>query len=324
MRKTDSTLIYYMSEYARAGLRELSRKMRKSPQRLKYSQRVLERDGVLGPAYCVFDYSYFGQVLFRVYFKGGYIGEKDKERILRELSANAYVTAVYELTGEFDLVVEFACPNPSRFNKELKRTVTLKPSLNNYKIALNVVTYLFPRLYLHRPQEEALEWIIGGDREPDQFSGAELGVARTLLLTPGARLTEIARQCSLNPRTAKRIITDLEKRNIIRGYRRALNTDRLGISRSRLLLKLHNLTTAREREFTDFLVQTREIVQAHKTIGDWDIEVDIEARDKSRTRYIIMQMRKDYMDLVESFRLIEFFDVYRTSYLPMHIFGTQH
>jgi len=124
MSKTDNTLIYLRSENARIGLKELSRHLKKSPQRLKYSLSVLEHDEILNQPYCVFDYSYFGLILFRVYFKGAYIREKDKNNIIAELQKNNYIISLYELSGEFDLVVEFASPNPSRFNKELKKVTT--------------------------------------------------------------------------------------------------------------------------------------------------------------------------------------------------------
>src|SRR3989338_9837644 len=140
MPKLDLELLYLRGENARIGLQDLSHHLKRTPQRLKYTFSVMEKEGILRDPYCVFDYSYFGLILFRVYFKGGYISEQDKTGIISTLRENPYVISIYELTGEYDLCVEFASPNPSRFNKELKKISNLHATLTDYKIVLNVVT----------------------------------------------------------------------------------------------------------------------------------------------------------------------------------------
>src|SRR3989338_5041148 len=142
MVKINTDIIYLRSENARMSVKEISNYLNKSPQRLKYSIDVLEKEDILKNPYCIFDYSYLGLLLFRVYFKGAYTSEKDKMRIIEELQKNPYIVLIYELSGEFDLTLEFASPNPSKFNKELKKLSELSKSLSDYKIVLNLVTHI--------------------------------------------------------------------------------------------------------------------------------------------------------------------------------------
>src|SRR3989344_7125597 len=176
MPKIDHSFMYCRTENARMPLKEIANHLKKSPQRLKYNVSVLEKENIIHAPYCVFDYSYFGQILFHVYFKGGYIGEKDKSKIIDELHNNPYITTIYELTGEFDLAVEFLAPNPSKFNKELKKLIAAVPTLNDYKITLNVVSFVYPRHYLTNNQNLHtlyVERIVGGDREREQLTENE-------------------------------------------------------------------------------------------------------------------------------------------------------
>ena len=39
-----------------------------------------------------------------------------------------------------------------------------------------------------------------------------------------------------------------------------------------------------------YFLKTREIVKVNKTVGDWDIEVDIESMDRNYIRLIIMKL----------------------------------
>jgi len=321
MQKIDYNLLYVKSENSRMQLNEISHLLRKSPQRIKYSLSVLEKEGILGSCYALIDYSYFGLLLFRVYFKGGYFSEHDRARIVRSLENNQYVTSIYELTS--DLVVEFTSPNPSRFNKELKETSKLAKTLADYKIILNLVTYTMPNNYLtSRPtlQTKHLEKIIGGDRPKEEFSKNEILVLRHLLIAPNARMTKIAEETKLNPRTVKTTMDKLTDRKIIRGYKNSIDLNALGIHKVRLFLKLHNLQNKREKELVEFCIRSNEIVQLNKTVGDWDMELDIEAMDSKKTRIVVMTLREKFRDLIERFDLTEFYNYYKRTYLPTFLF----
>lgn len=319
----DYPLLYLRSENGRRSLKEIAQYLKKSSQRVKYNLAILEKEKLILDPYCLFDYSYFGLILFRVYFKGGYSNDADKEKIIRELAENDYILSIYELTGEFDLGVEFAAPNPSKFNKELKKIITLTPTLNDYKIVLNLVSYVYPRKYLvsnSNLEDLTIERIIGGDRERDEFTKAEMIVMKNLLLKPNSKMTELAKKTELNVKTAKSIIKNLTRRNIIKGFKYNLNTNQLEIYKFRLFLKLHYVSPEREKMLMEFMLKTQSIVQVNKTLGDWDLEIDLESLDKNRARQMIMQLREEFKDLIERFNLIEFYQYYKRSYLPLYLF----
>lgn len=323
MVKVDYDLVFLRSENARMRLKEISHLLKKSPQRLKHSLQVLEKEGIIAEPYCIFDYSYLGMLLFRVYFKGGYIGEHDKAQIIKELRDNPYVISLYELTGEFDLAVEFAAPNPSKFNKELKKIITLIPTLNDYKILLNVVTHIYPQNYLAQHTDFPVlneEYVIGGDREIREFNKNETTVMKNLLINPKIRLTELAEVSKMNVKTVTSIMKSLRSNRIIRCFKYTLDTNKLGINKFRLFIKTHNLSVEREKQLLEYVLKTNEITQLTKTVGDWDMEVDMEALDKKRIRSLIIQLREDFKDIIERFNLIEFYKYHKKTYLPMYLF----
>ncbi|HLC51840.1 MAG TPA: winged helix-turn-helix transcriptional regulator [Candidatus Nanoarchaeia archaeon] len=323
MPKVDHSFVYCRTENARVPLKEIANHLKKSPQRLKYNTSILEKEKIIHAPYCMFDYSYFGLILFHVYFKGGYVGEKDKTKIINELLSNQYITTIYELTGEFDLAVDFLAPNPSKFNKELKKMIGLLPTLNDYKIALNVVSYVYPRNYLTKNQKLHglyVERLVGGDKEREKFTETELAVIKSLLKNPVIRYSHLAQKTSLNVKTVKSTIKSLTKRNVIKGFKYNLNKEKLGIAAARLFLKLHNVSSEREQQLMEFMSNTLEIVQLNKTVGDWDIEFDLEAVDKNGIRSILIQLRQEFKDLIERFNLIELNNCHKKSYLPEYIF----
>lgn len=324
MAKIRRNMVFLYEENARIKIKEIAAMLKKSSQRIKYSLNVMEKEGIVYNPFCIFDYSYFGLILFKVYFKGAYASEKDKSDILQKLAENDYVAAIYELSGEFDLVIEVLAPNPSRFNKTLKNISDIIPTLRHYKIVLNLVTYLYPRYYLTK--DESLysyvptHIIIGGDRELENFNKKELAVMKNLLNKPKSRMTSLARQCDLNVKTAKSVLHALHKKNIIKGFKYLIDFDKLDVYKFRLFLKLHNISKEREDNLMDYFLKTKEIVQAHKTVGDWDLEIDIESLDKTRIRRAIIEMREIFNDIIETFNIMEFYHYYKRSYLPKYFF----
>jgi len=323
MSNINPSLVFLRSENARMSFKELSRLVKKSPQLLKYNISVLEKEGILHDPYCIFDYSYFGLLLFRAYFKGVYIKEQDKIKVITELRQNPYILAIYELVGEFDLGVEFAAPNPSKFNKEFKKLISANPLLKEYKIVLNIVTHIYPRHYLVNSAELLTLYgqkIVGGDREKEEFTPEELAVLRVLLHNPTIRYTKLARESDLNIKTVKSILQNLTKRNIIRGCKYLIDKNKLDVTKNRLFLKLHNVDVEYESKLLDYLHDNPEVIQLNKTVGDWDMEIDLESLDKSRIRYIISKLREEFSDLIASFNLIEVYEYHKRTYLPEYLF----
>ena len=69
-----------------------------------------------------------------------------------------------------------------------------------------------------------------------------------------------------------------------------------------------------------YLLKTKEIVQVNKTVGDWNMEVDLETPDKVRMRLVVSEIRENFKDLIETFNIMEFYRYYKKSYLPTYLF----
>jgi DNA-binding Lrp family transcriptional regulator len=323
-KKLDKNLIFLQSENCRARIKDMAAALKKSSPLIKYSINHLEKEGIIKSPYCVFDYSYFGLILFKVYFKGGYIGEKDKAKIISALSDNNYVISIYELAGEYDLAIEMLSPNPSRFNKELKKIIDEFPTLNNHKIALNMVTYIYPPTFLLEDPELAKRVksyiVIGGDRSIEQFDKSEMSIIKSLLENPRVRFTSLAKKSGMNVSTAKKILRKLKEKKIIRGYKYTIDTGKLNIYKYRIFLKLHNMSQEKEEQLKETFLMTKGITAMNKIVGDWNLELDVESLDKTTVRQLIIKIREDFKDVIENFNIMEHYDTYKKKFLPSYLF----
>ena len=117
IKKIDKRLLYFYGENCRLSLSEMAKKIHKSPQLVKYTISRLEKSKIILFYYTVIDYSCFDMLLFKVYFKGGCSKSSELNLLVKKLMENPYVTSIYEMGGQYDLLVEFMTKNPSKFHK---------------------------------------------------------------------------------------------------------------------------------------------------------------------------------------------------------------
>ena len=147
-----------------------------------------------------------------------------------------------------------------------------------------------------------------------------LEILKHLSHSPKIRFSTLAKKSNLNIKTATKILHQLEKNKIIRGYKYNVNLQKLNGYQCRLFLNLHNVSQEREADMLQYFLRCKEITQTNKSIGDWDIEVDIESIDRSKIRFLTLEIREKFKDIIQSFNIMQIYEYYSRKYLPDYYF----
>lgn len=137
-RDLDERLIKALQEDGRASLRELSRRLGVSTTTVgKHLQRLLDR-GVIRRFKPVLDYEKLGfqiTTITQIKAKGNQI-----PKIVEALRRDECLTHVYEITGEFDILVIGKFKDQESMNREIKRLLS-HPAIEetNTSVVLSVV-----------------------------------------------------------------------------------------------------------------------------------------------------------------------------------------
>jgi len=319
--KIDKKLLYFYGENCRLSLSKIAKKIHKSPQLVKYTINRLEKNEIIPFYYTVVDYSCFDMLLFKVYFKGGCSKSSELNLLIKKLMENPYVTSIYEMSGQYDLLVEFMAKNPSKFNKELKMLIKEHEELNNYDIIINIVSHLYPRDYLMPKNKKAneitilSEIIVGGDRDKTILNDKEKRILLAFVENPKIRLTSIASKLDINIKTVISVIKSLKSKKIIRAYKSALNIEKCNLINNKITLNLHNIEPEKENKMLDFCLNNPNIVKLSKTIGAWDVEIDVETSSPTDFREIYLKIREEFKDVIRSFNSYRMYKVFKHNYL---------
>lgn len=317
--KKDLRLIYEMDSNYRQPLSSIGRKIRMSQQLVSYKVKSLASNNIILSNLPLIDYSRFGYLNFRVYFKVNYADRKRIEEMLEKMKSHKDIIMILDCEGRYDLMLVFASKNPSAFNKSLRDLISENPEqLKNCMILTTVVQHLFPKKYLS-PKHSELDTVIGGDRDVMVLDPTDMRILLSLIR--GRKSTvEIASDSKVNPKTVMSRIKKMESEGIIKGYRLMINNEMIGVTAKKILIKYHNISVERENELRSFCRRSPNITEFIKTFGEWDLELTVETSSKEEFRSLYLNLRERFEDIIQDFDSFTIFRVHRRQTIPEDFF----
>lgn len=315
LRKVEKLVLGSLEKNARTPLSLIGKRIRKSQQQVSYTVSSLIDKGVIKGFYSIIEYSKLNVINFRVFFKVSYYDKKKFDEIIEYLTTDPHTSWVVGCGGKYDLICTFFTPNPSQFNKALKSLIAKFPKhLQNYSVLTTVVLRSFGRKYLFEglPKQK----IFGGDREPEDIDELDLKILNEISENARKSSVKIAAALNITPKTVIERIKRLKKLKVIRGFKPILDSDKMGCVSSLLLIKYHNVSVELENELVDYLKAHPNVLSIVKTLGEWDIEVDVETTNPLELRKIEMEIRQKFSLLIHQIESIPLYTTYRQNYFP--------
>ncbi|MBN1385997.1 Lrp/AsnC family transcriptional regulator [Candidatus Woesearchaeota archaeon] len=317
LRDIERKVIAGLERDARAHFSKIGKKMRKSQQQVSYTVNSLEKQGIIKGYYTIIDYSKLDVLHFRAYFKVSYISEKKMEELARSMASEPMTCFVATCGGEYDLIATFLAKNPSQFNKALHKIMEKHPRhLQNFTVLTTVVARGSGRKYLFSNTNTLTEDIYGGDREAEKIDELDMRLLERLSANARESALKLAAKLGTTSKTVIERIKRMQDRLVIRSFRPLLDLQSAGYKRSLLTIRYHNITAEKENELINFLNAHPNVLRLFKTIGEWDVEVELEGEDAQKLRKIEMEIRERFAALIQTIRIIPLYDVHKINYFP--------
>ena len=307
---TEEKILRELEKDSRVHFTQIGKKLRRSQQQISNSIITLANRGVVKGFYPIIDYSILDTISFCVYFKVNYSSNEIFNRLIKTLIKNSHTSYIATCTGRFDLICTFLAQNPSQFNKVLHEIIEKYPDeLPYYNVLTRIVSRYFGRKYLFKSISYPKEIIFGGDREPKILDTFDLNVLNEISEDARKSTVVIANTFSVTPKTVISHIKKLEKKGLIAGYKVILDPRLYKFSPRKILIKYHNISSVLEEKLIRFLKFHPNVTALSKTLGEWDIEIEIETKNTEEFRIFEIELRQKFIALIQT---IESFSIYET------------
>jgi len=317
LKKAEKKILSRLELNSRTPFSKFKKRLRKSQQQISYTVNSLLKKGIIQQFNTIIDYSKLNVLSFRVYFKVSYVGKEKFTKLIEFLKSDPHTSWVATCGGRYDLICTFMSANPSQFNKTLKAIMAKFPAqLKNYLVLTTVVVRGFGRKHFFKNFSILPEIIYGGDRKPEEIDETDMKILSQLSEKARMSSVRLGRMLSLTPKTIIQRIKKLQERKIIVGFKPILNPRKMGLNSTLLMIRYHNVSSEMEDKLIDYLKAHPNVVSAVKTLGEWDIEIQIEVGETAALRKIEMEIRQKFALLIQEIESIPLFTTYKENFFP--------
>ena len=304
MDLTDRKILYELDQDSRQSYSAIAKTLRTSPQVVKYRVENLLASGALQYCWPMVEYRKPGYFFGMYFIKLQNMDEKTEKEFFAYLNSHQFIPIIMRGEGYADLIIAI-CAKGIFHLKEIISELNNRYSMNfrEYDTTIPIGFTQFHRSYLidaeKKQPKEAYSAFTGAEVRETELTDTERKVLSMVNYNARVPLVQIARKVGISEISAKNIVKKLERSGIIQSYTILPNHVLLGKPRHRVLFKLANLTTEREKTLFTFCQLHPNIVHHISVIGYWDLVLDIEVERGEPFRKIIQEMKYKFSDIIQ-------------------------
>ncbi|MFA6214671.1 MAG: Lrp/AsnC family transcriptional regulator [Candidatus Micrarchaeia archaeon] len=303
MDLTDRKILYELDQDSRQSYSAIAKSLHTSPQVVKYRVESLLASGALQYSWPMVEYRKAGYFFGLYFFKLQNMDEESEKELFGYLNSHRFIPIIMRGEGYADLIIAICA-------KGIFHLRDIITELNNrfgknfreYDTTIPIGFTQFHRSYLidaekKQPREEYTAFT-GADVKEEELNENERKALSMLNYNARVPLVEIARKVGISEMSAKNTVKKLEKAGIIQSYTILPDHVLLGKPRHRVLFKLANLTSQKEKMLFTYCQMHPNIVHHLRVIGNWDLVLDIEVERGEPFRKIIQEMKYRFSGII--------------------------
>jgi len=314
----DKKILYYLDEDAFQPFSAIAKKTRLSKQVVAYRIEELKRKGILIKTCAIVNLAKLGYEFFKFYIKYEAITKEKETEVLRKLDAHPRVGYMCVCDGRFDLFIGVWATDIHDLYS-ISKEIFNRYKTNFKEIVVSAVEVAFnsKRGYLINLETKGEEPLFGGKVGKIELDNTDKSIIR--LLTEDARIkyVDIAQKTGITPAAVAYRIKNMKKNGIIEGARIVLDKSKIGYLTFKVLIKTGPVDEKDVGRFIKYASEDKNIVDIDLTLGDWDIELDIEVENHEKFHQIMLELRTAFPNVIHSYDSLLVFREHTYDYFPI-------
>ncbi len=261
--------------------------------------------------------------------------EKEKEQELIDFFvAHKHIRWVSTCGGKYDMGLVVNTRNIEQFNKIFMKIIEkCGDYLKDYIICVPFGEhYCYPYFliedfkhkdkidltdkYPGKPDSSFQKEIIAAHKTPQRYEPIKLDKKDTEILklletNADMKVSEISKKINLSSSSVMQRIRRLIKERVILRFYPMISYSLIGLQWNMLFLNLRNYDEKRLRQLENYLIKHPHIVWFVKSIGKWNYEVSVFAKDASHYHKIVVDIRNHFKDIVRNYETVTIFTQYK-------------
>jgi DNA-binding Lrp family transcriptional regulator len=321
----DKHIIALEAINARLPISVLAKEIRLSRDAVKYRIQRMEKEHVLVGSRSVVNVRKLGFSSYHVFFQMQFASQLKEKEFIDVLKKHPNVNAVIKYRGKWDYEVAIMVRSPAEFDTVLKE-ITLKiGTIQDYEILVLLDTFVsqvYPEVSLDR--QKFIENYKKNDSSfIKDFQKKETGYAiddkdksliRILASDANVPFLQLGSRVGLSDDAVCYRIRKLVRNGYISSFIPIVDYSALGLSIQAVLFKLQNFSAEKEKEFTSFLRQHKNVVWGARCIGRWNIITYFLIKDLEEFHKALDSVMNRFRDNIQGTEILFAYEEYKYSY----------
>jgi DNA-binding Lrp family transcriptional regulator len=158
--------------------------------------------------------------------------------------------------------------------------------------------FLLEQRSIHPPR------IIMKKEKTEKIDELDLKILKSISLNARKPIIEIAQEIKSTVRSVNYRIKQLIKKEIILGFKIALNYELLGLKFYKTFIYLDNPKKERIKELLNYLASQKNITHNVRVIGNWDLEPEFEVYSEKEFDSILTELKDKFKDTIKKIEII--------------------
>jgi len=313
----DKKILYELDRDSRQSNKSIARKVGLSEQVVGNRVKRLVDLGVIEYFYLKTNPSVLGYMHLKIYLRLHNITKQKEEELIQDLNNQKNIYWLSSLRGKYDFVASIYVKNIADFSRKYEEVFS---KWGNYILERNVVVleraFTYTKAYLvPKQQSEAIVYSIGEENKA-KLDYVDISLLQILNKDGRKPLIEIANKLNISSDTVRYRINSLKKTNIITGFGVKIDYRKLGNQYHLIFLKLQNMNFQKHKKLEQLSQLNRNIIIFIKTIGDHDIELEVETTNSNELDQLMKTLRDHFVSEIKDYEILEVTREHRMTYYP--------
>ncbi len=296
--KKDKQLLTLLYLNSRASFTEMGKKLKLSSSAVERRMSQLIENGVISILFADVNLAKIGLKTYRLYFRFNVFDLETEKEVLKLFETYTRTLWGVICEGEYDVLWRIIAKDEI----EVEKAAAIMVEKFGAKIIEKTIATTTYQTYLswnkalesERHPELPLEKIV----EIEKIDKTDIKLLSALYSNARASTVALSKMTNLTPDAIQYRIKRLMEKQLILGYTAWFDAKKLGFIYYKVLIGFRSITKEKEKQFLEFCTENDSIIFLNKTIGSWDIELDIIVRDNSELHDFMREIKTNFGDII--------------------------
>ncbi len=297
---------------------QLGKNVRLSQQVVDYRINKLVENKIITGFGTVINLANIGFEQYRLLFQLSDVNEEVKHKLIEYLKNHSRIYWAALVGGKWDLLVVVFVRNYDELEEFLDDIFTRFPkALKDYDAIYAIRHEFYKHKFLHFNKTlPVLSFNLSSLGEKVELDKVDLCILNQLKSNCRFSSLQIGNKCSVTYKTVQNRVKNLEKQELIIGYRLFIKSEEMNYKAYLLLISFSEYGRDIEKKIFSYARNHKEITQATKIFGRWSLLFHIRAKNEKELQNLIIEIRNTY-PIIGNYEIIPIFEDILINHFPM-------